>query len=415
MNVVFVAPFAMKTTLHFIRSTARLSGVRLGVVSQEPGEKIVRALEDLADFEGLSGFERVEDAMDAGQLLHAVRAIARGMGGRVDRLIGVLEQLQEPMAEVREALGIRGMDVREARNFRDKARMKDTLRANDLPCARHALVTTEAAAADFARECLPLVAKPPAGAGARNTQRIESADELATYLRAFPPSETDPLLLEEFIQGKEHSLDSVTIGGQPVFHSISRYTPTPLEVMEDAGLQWCVVLPRRIDTEEFADIRAAGSRALRALGMVNGLSHMEWFRRADGSLAISEVAARPPGAQFTSLLSWAHDHDFYTAWARLMVEEHFEPPERRFAVGALFLRAQGPLGAPVRTVHGLETAQRELGGLVVESHLPSPGTPRADTYEGEGYVILRHPETRVVEEGLQRLRELVRIESGTQS
>ena len=135
-----------------------------------------------------------------------------------------------------------------------------------------------------------------------------------------------------------------------------------------------------------------------------------------GATRISEVAARPPGAQFTTLLSYAHDLDFYDAWARLMVHEEFTPPRRSWAVGALFLRARSadpdPQVAPlVKRVHGLDAARKELGSLVVEARLPEPGTPRGDTYEGEGYVILRHEETETVEAGLQRLSELVHIES----
>ena len=37
------------------------------------------------------------------------------LGGRVDALLGILETLQEPLAEVRERLDIRGMDREEAR------------------------------------------------------------------------------------------------------------------------------------------------------------------------------------------------------------------------------------------------------------------------------------------------------------
>jgi hypothetical protein len=47
----------------------------------------------------------------------------------VQRLLAVLEQLQVPLAQVREQLGIPGMDTATARNFRDKARMKTVLRA----------------------------------------------------------------------------------------------------------------------------------------------------------------------------------------------------------------------------------------------------------------------------------------------
>ncbi|HXT50493.1 MAG TPA: hypothetical protein VN811_05595, partial [Thermoanaerobaculia bacterium] len=132
------------------------------------------------------------------------------------------------------------------------------------------------------------------------------------------------------------------------------------------------------------------------------------FRRKDGSVAISEVGARPPGAQITRLISYAHDFDFYQAWARLMVFEEFTPPQRKYAAGAAFLRGQG--AGRVIAVHGLEKAQAEMGHLVVESNLPKKGQPRSSSYEGEGNVIIRHPETRVVVEALKRLITAVRVE-----
>ena len=68
---------------------------------------------------------------------------------------------------------------------------------------------------------------------------------------------------------------------------------------------------------------------------------MEWFRRPDGSIAISEVGARPPGSQFMTLMSYAHDTDLYAAWARLAVDGVFDPPQRSYACGGAYLRAQG--------------------------------------------------------------------------
>jgi hypothetical protein len=66
----------------------------------------------------------------------------------------------------------------------------------------------------------------------------------------------------------------------------------------------------------------------------------------------------------------------------------------------------------VRGVHGLETLQRELGDLVVEARLPHEGQPRAESYEGEGYVILRHGDTEVVAAALRRVVEVARVELG---
>jgi len=68
-----------------------------------------------------------------------------------------------------------------------------------------------------------------------------------------------------------------------------------------------VLLPRENKGPQYDEIRRVGARALEVLGMQTGLTHMEWFRRRDGSVAISEVAARPPGAQITNLLSHAHE------------------------------------------------------------------------------------------------------------
>lgn len=408
-HTVFVAPYALASTLRFVTAAAQLEGTVFSVIGQEPREAFLAKLDD-ASRKRVSGYERIADCHDPDELEAAVRKLAKEAGGRVDALIGILEPLQEPLATVRERLGIRGMDADEARRFRDKAHMKDVLRENDLPCAGHHLAESAESALAFAKHTLPLVAKPPAGAGAKDTFRVDRLEELESWVKRNPPSKDRPLLLEEFVQGREFSFDSVSVAGQHVFHSISEYAPTPLQVMEAPWIQWTVMLPRSIDGPEYEDIRAAGPRALDVLGMVNGMTHMEWFRRHDGSIAISEVAARPPGAQFTSLISYAHDVDFYRVWAEVAVFGKFDPPERKYSSGAAYLRGQG--GGHVRKVHGIEKAREELGDLVVEAKLPRAGQPKARSYEGEGYVILRHPETDVVREGLQRVVQILQVELG---
>jgi hypothetical protein len=368
-NAVFVAPFLLPATLRFVAAAALLPDVRLGLISQDPEDRL---RDDLRS--ALAGHYRIADGTDAQQIADATRALSEHLGG-VDALIGMLEQLQVPLGEVRDALGILGMGTEVARNFRDKSRMKSVFEANGVPCAAHRLAYSMAG--------------------------------------VDPPSGHAPVLLEQLVVGTEHSFDSVLIDGELVWHSISRYMPTPLEVLENPWIQWAVLLPRDIETPEFDAIRENGVRGLRALGLRTGLTHMEWFHRPDGAVAISEVAARPPGAQFTSLLSYAHDIDMYAAWARLEIFGTFAAPERRYAVGAAYLRGQGD--GTVVAVHGLDTLQRELGDLVVEAVVPHPGQAPTGTYEGEGHVVLRHPETAVVEAALRRVVEVVRVELGDPS
>jgi biotin carboxylase len=285
--------------------------------------------------------------------------------------------------------------------------MKDLLRAAGVPCARHRLAETADAAREFAAATgFPIVVKPPAGAGAVGTYRLDDAAALERYLAAHPPRPAAPALCEEFLSGEEHSFDSVAIDGRLVFWSVSRYLPSPLTVMENPWIQWCVLLPRELDGYEA--IRRVGAVALGALGLTSGMTHMEWFRRPDGSLAVSEVAARPPGAQFATLLSYAHDADFYAAWPQLAIENRFDAPARRWAVGAAYVRGQG--SGRVARIHGLDVAQRELGPLVMEARLPERGTPQGAGYEGAGHVIVRHADTAVVEAALRRLVTLIRVE-----
>jgi biotin carboxylase len=404
-NVVFVAPFFQETTLRLVSAVATLPGVRLGLVSQDPETKLPPRLRAAA-----AAHYRVVHGLDTGALEHAVKAIAARIGS-VDRLLGTLEELQVPLGTLRDRLGIEGMGAESAKNFRDKSRMKSVLQAAGVPCARHLLAPTAADARRFAESVgFPLVAKPPAGSGARSTVRVDRAEHLEACLEAMPPAPERPILLEEFVTGEEHSFDSVCLDGAVVWYSISHYAPSPLEVLREPWIQWCVLIPREVERPAYAKIRDAATRALPALGMRDGLSHMEWFLRPDGRVAISEVGARPPGAQFTKLISYAHDFDLYAAWARLAVFDEFEPQPRPYAAGAAYLRGQGR--GQVREVTGLEEAFADLGSLVVEYRPPEIGQSASGSYEGEGYVLLRHPETAVIEEALGRIVSRVRVRLG---
>jgi biotin carboxylase len=402
-HVIFAAPFFMDATLRFLRGASAMPGVVLSVVSQDPEEKLPQDIRA-----AIVGHWRVDDALDAQQLVDAARALESRFGKAISYM-AALEQLQVPLAVAREVLGIDGLSAEAARNFRDKSRMKDVLRNAGIPCARHALVGSRAAAESFvARVGLPVVVKPPAGAGGKATYRLDRAEDVNNYLQQSPPNENDPTLFEEFVRGTEHSFDSIVVNGEPVWHSISRYMPSPLEVLENDWIQWCVLLPRDISGAEYEPIRAAGFAAIKALGLQTGLSHMEWFRMASGNIAISEVGARPPGAQISSLLSYAHDVDFYKAWPRLMAFAEFDPPERRYAAGAAYIRGQGR--GRIRNIAGVDEVQRRFGSIVVEAKLPQQGQPPSDSYEGDGYVIVRHPDTDVVQEALQEIVSTIRVE-----
>lgn len=402
---IFAAPLLSDNAFGMVEAAAGLPDVQLAVITHDPVEK-------LRHLRGRVAHWQVRDVLDPGQLVWAARGLAvHAPDGRIDRLFGAFEQLQVPLAIARAELGIAGMGVEAAMNFRDKARMKTLLRAAGLPCARHRLSPTVDDACDFAESSgFPIVVKPPAGAGAISTFRVDDVATLRRALAASPPSVEHPVLLEEFVQGEEHSFETVSIAGVPVWHSLTHYYPTPLTTLENRWIQWSVILPREVDAPVYDDIRSAARRALTVLGMETGITHMEWFRRVDGSIAISEVAARPPGAQITQLMSYAHDFDVVQEWARAMIFGEFRVPERRYAAGAAFLRGQGE--GRIVAVHGVEEVNRALGDLIVAARAPNIGATPSPSYEGDGWVIVRHPETRRVEEAIMMIVSTIRVELG---
>lgn len=404
MFVVFATPFFNPNIFGTLVAFTQLEGIRLGVISQEPQEVLPAEIR-----RHFVAHWRVNDALDEEQLRWAAQELSK-RHGRIDRLIAANEQIQLPLARVRESLGIDGMPAESVLNFRDKGRMKDIFAEHGIPSARHCRAVCENDAWAFVQEVgFPICVKPVDGAAAQSTYRVESSRALRELLHSRPATAEAPLQLEEFLVGQEHSFESITVGGVSIWHSWTRYLPTPLDVMRNPWIQWRVVLPRETYDPNYDDIRQHGPQALKALGMTNGLSHMEWFRRSDGRMAIGEVGARPPGAQITTMINRAHDMDIDLAWARLMVFKEFTPPgPRKYAVGNAFLRGLG--GSRVKGVVGVKKVFDELGEHITDYRIPQPGQPAAISYEGEGFIIVRHPETKVVDEMLDFIINNVRVE-----
>lgn len=403
--VIFATPYFDEKTVRFLDAVLAQPNIELAVTSLgSETEMPERIRSRIVDHIRIEEIERADD-------LHAAVAWLARRRGPVYRLLAIHELIQVQAAEVRAQLGIEGTKPGVANRFRDKTLMKAAFREGGVPCARHRQVTSVAEGIAFGAEVgYPIVVKPPNGAGAEATYRAEDEEGLRAALVKSALGEHRPALLEEFITGSEHSFETVTINGKHVWHSLTRYLPNPLDVVRNPWIQWRVVLPREVDDSMYDDIRMNGRRALDVLGMKNGLSHMEWFRRRDGGVAISEVGARPPGAQICTLMSRAHDFDLYSAWVRLMLHGEWKNPERKYAAGGAYLRGQGK--GVIRAIHGLDRAERELGHLVTDVKLPEIGAPPKTSYEGDGYVLMRHPETKVVEDALLHLVSIVKVELG---
>jgi hypothetical protein len=133
---------------------------------------------------------------------------------------------------------------------------------------------------------------------------------------------------------------------------------------------------------------------LRALGMGDGFTHMEWFRKRDGEVVFGEIGCRPGGAHLVDQMNYTCDIDLFREWARAVSWGRFEArTERRYNAAIIFKRAVGH--GRITRIEGLGEFLRRHGAHVVEQHLLPVGAHRRDwkkTLISDGHIMLRHPD-----------------------
>jgi len=361
------------------------------------------------DAEVLNDTLQVGNVHDSDQLIVAVRTLSE-KHGPLDHIVTAQETLLEPVAKTREALNIPGMTAATVQRTLNKSLLKSTLRNAGIQTPPDRIVTSKSDAVRFLSEAgFPIMLKPLSGSGALATLLIHTAADLDHALQLMQPSSGHPVLAEAYLHGQELCLDTITIENEPQLYSICCYYPSILEAIEHPEQQWTCIMPREIDQDLYGDFIEQGLAAVRALSVGNSFTHMEGFLDPNGRLlGFTDATLRPAGARIGPMLGFAYDVDPYRAWARVAVDGCFDGPwERKYAVGTIFLRGTG--SGVIESVAGIETINRELSDLIVDARWPNPGARKSDTYTGDGYSTLRHPDTSKVKDALELIRATIKI------
>lgn len=382
MRVVFLSPTYPPEMRQFTRGLAEVGAEVLGVGDGVPDDELRRYL---------AGYLQVPSIMDEDDVIARVHAWLRGRD--VDTVLANWEPLVLTAARLRERFGMGGMSVDAVRGFRDKQLMKERVAAAGLRVPRAVRVRSIkevwAAIEDLG---FPAIVKPISGAGSADTYKVESASELERILPAM--RHVEEAICEEFVDGEEHTYDTVCIDGRPVYESVTRYLPNALQMRSVEAISPMMLSVRDLTRPDVVDGIALGRDVLRALGMGDGMTHMEWFRTRTGEAVFGEIACRPGGACVVDQMNYTSDIDLFREWARVATQRRFEATtERKYNVGIVFKRAHGQ--GRIQRITGLHEYLARHGRHVVEETLLRPGTPRRDwksTLLSDGYLVVRHPD-----------------------
>ena len=406
MNVIFVEPAFPHNQREFVRGLHSVGARVVGI-----GERPIGYLDgELRHW--LADYEQVQSVVHEPSLLEAVRRVQKRVW--VDRLEATVEAHIMPTAKVREACGIPGTSVRTAWLCRDKPTMKEVLRAAGVPCAQSSSIESPQEAREFAaRVGYPLIFKPRTGAGASGTTKVSSDAELERAIREFGIDRGQSVAVEEFIEGHEGFLDTLTIRGEVVHEFISHYYPNVLEAMRERWISPQIVATNRVDAPGYDEVKQLARQVIKALGIGSSATHMEWFFGPKG-LKFSEIGCRPPGVGQWDVYNAGNEFDIYREWAMALVHGRIgQRPSRRYACGMIALRPDRD--GRIVGYEGVDRIGREFGECIVAAHLPSAGTPTQPIeagYMANAWMRVRHPDYDHLRYIMNTIGETVRVRAG---
>jgi biotin carboxylase len=251
----------------------------------------------------------------------AVRAAAATMARRHD-VAGLLtyhEPCVELAASIGRELGLPGCDPEAARRCRDKYAARRAFERAGVPSARCRLVHSRAeATAAAAGLGFPAVVKPRALCASFGVSRVDGPEGVAAAYdcaesSALPEawSTRDGVLVEEYLDGPEISVDSVVHDGivEPIVYARKLLGPPPF--FEEVGH---IVAPPEQVADDPGEVLAVVRAAHAALGVDRASTHTELRLTPTGPRVI-EVNGRSGGDLIPYLATLASGADLALAAA----------------------------------------------------------------------------------------------------
>ncbi|MFI8880251.1 acetyl-CoA carboxylase biotin carboxylase subunit family protein [Streptomyces sp. NPDC055243] len=256
----------------------------------------------------------VVDLTDPAALLAAGRALAE----RHD-LVGVVtwdEWNLVPTARLARALGLSSTSVEVMRACRNKS-VARTLFARHGVLSASSMEVRTPLEARLATKTLgyPAVLKPSAFAGSIGVIRVDRPEELPAAFAfasagASRSREDTGVLVEEYLDGPEVSVECVTHHGATTAVALTRKHLGPEPYFDETG--------HTVDATDplLAQVAPAAAAAVKALGITDGVQHVE-MRLVDGRPRLIEVNARIGGDMIGHLVRLATGVDLPRAAADL--------------------------------------------------------------------------------------------------
>ena len=152
----------------------------------------------------------------------------------------------------------------------------------------------------------PIIVTPVDLTGGKGIHRAANVEEArAAYKDATSRTREDHVVVEEFVTGTNHGFSAMLVKGKVAFafadneqYFVNKYLVSGANspsTTSEAGL---------------AKLREYSERIARELNLVDGILHIQYIERADGTPVIIEICRRPPGDLYIKFVKYATGVDY---------------------------------------------------------------------------------------------------------
>lgn len=200
------------------------------------------------------------------------------------------------MARLAEKYGFPFYSVETAQWSTDKFQMKERFELGGVPHAQGRLISKVEEAEGLV---FPVIVKPRDNSGSRGVKLCRDKNELQISIdEALENSNLDTVLVEEFIEGPEYSIESLHHDGKSEVIQFTEKKTTEFPYNVELGH----IQPANISDENKQKIREIVSKIGKALNFVNCPSHTE-LKINDRGIFVIETSPRLGGDYITSTLT----------------------------------------------------------------------------------------------------------------
>lgn len=192
---------------------------------------------------------------------------------------------------VAEQMGLIGNPDKYSQTATNKYLMRQCFMENGVPSPKYCLTDGEVPMA-ISTFRFPVIVKPTDRSGSRGVEKVEKQEDLQEAItRACKESFQQKAVIEEFVEGREISVESISFEGKHYILQITDKVTTEAPFFVELEHHQPSTLPEDIKSR----VKAIVLNALTALHIQYGASHAELKITKDGDIRVIEIGARMGG------------------------------------------------------------------------------------------------------------------------